>query len=57
MTLYQIHSASRYHGERRAASFFLACCELAADDYEFRAKFIPLRLTWNGDRLFDKGGE
>lgn len=51
MTTYQIYSAGRYHGERVAASFELACFELAADDHEFKRYFNALRLTWNGDAL------
>ena len=51
MTTYQIYSAGRYHGERVAASFCLACYELAADDHEFKRYFNARRLTWNGDAL------
>lgn len=51
MTSYQIWSGGRYHGERAAPSFCLACFELAADDHEFKRWFNPLRLTFNGDVL------
>ena len=54
MTTYQIYSAGRYHGERVAGNFCLACYELAADDHAFKRYFNPLRLTWNGEALFSK---
>lgn len=57
MTRYQIYSGNRYHGERVAATFCLACYELAADDHAFKRWFNPLRLTWNGDKLLQTGGE
>lgn len=58
MTTFKIYSGTpgRYHGEREAASFCVACYELAADDHEFRRLFNPRLMTWNGDLLFAKGG-
>ena len=56
MTRYQIYSAGRYHGERVAASFELACFELAADDHAFKRWFNPLRLTFDGKKLSPTGG-
>ncbi len=55
MTTYQIYSTGRYHGERIAASFCMACYELAADDHAFKRYFNPLRLTFNGVALSPKG--
>lgn len=57
MTLYQIYSAGRYHGERVAANFQQACYELAADDHAFKRWFNPLRLTFNGESLSPTRGK
>lgn len=41
-----------FYGDREAENFQQACYRLAADDYAFRRKFNPLRLTYNGDKLY-----